>query len=81
MRARLPLIEKNYGPDHPKVAIRLNNLARLFQDTHRLTEAAPMAQRAASILRASLGEDHPNTKIAVMNYAIIRRELDSRSAP
>ena len=30
MRRALAIDEKSYGPDHPKVAIRLNNLAELL---------------------------------------------------
>ncbi len=39
----------SYGPDHPNVAIRLNNLARLLQDTDRLAEAEPLCRRALAI--------------------------------
>jgi len=40
-RRALSIDEKSYGPEHPKVAIRLNNLAQLLQATNRLTEAEP----------------------------------------
>jgi hypothetical protein len=30
MRRALEIDEKSYGPEHPKVAIRLNNLAQLL---------------------------------------------------
>ena len=34
--------ETSYGPDHPDVAIRLNNLAMLLKDTNRPAEAEPL---------------------------------------
>ena len=40
MRRALAIDETSFGPDHPNVAIRLNNLARLLQDTNRLAEAS-----------------------------------------
>ena len=38
-RRALAIDEASYGPDHPEVAIRLNNLARLLQATNRLADA------------------------------------------
>ena len=48
-RRALAIDEKSYGPDHPDVAIRLNNLAQLFQATNRLAEAEPLMRRALAI--------------------------------
>ena len=39
-RRALAIDEASYGPDHPNVAIDLNNLAQLLHDTNRLAEAA-----------------------------------------
>ena len=41
------------------MAIRLNNLARLLQDTNRLAKAEPLMRRALTISKASYGPDHP----------------------
>jgi hypothetical protein len=35
-RRALAITEKSLGPEHPNVAIRLNNLAVLLSDTNRL---------------------------------------------
>ena len=40
--------------NHPKVAIRLNNLASLLLTTKRLAEAEPLMQGMAEILIAFL---------------------------
>ena len=41
MRRALAIDEQSYGPDHPDVAIRLNNLARCF----RTRTASPRPSR------------------------------------
>ena len=60
MRRALAIDEASYGPDHPNVAIDLNNLAPLLQATNRLGEAEPLMRRALAIDEASYGPDHPN---------------------
>ena len=37
----LTIDEQSYGPEHPEVAIRLNNLARLLKATNRLDNEGP----------------------------------------
>ncbi|HUT45256.1 MAG TPA: TIR domain-containing protein [Sedimentisphaerales bacterium] len=58
----LKIDEKSFGPDHPKVAVDLNNLAQLLADTNRLEQAEPLMRRALKIFEDSLGRDHPNTR-------------------
>ena len=45
MRRALAIDEQSYGPDHPHVAIDLNNLAALLQATNRLADAEPLSRR------------------------------------
>jgi len=59
----LAIDEARFGPDHPTVAIRLNNVASLLQATNRLAEAEPLMRRAVVIGEASLGPDHPTVAI------------------
>ncbi|MHC4676409.1 MAG: tetratricopeptide repeat protein, partial [Planctomycetota bacterium] len=56
MRRALAIDEASLGKDHPNVAIHLNNLAGLLQDTNRFAEAEPLIRRALAIGEASLGE-------------------------
>ena len=56
------MIEKSYGPDHPNVAIGLNNLAQLLQATNRLEEAEPLMRRALAIDEKSYGPEHPERR-------------------
>ncbi len=59
-RCALVIVEASYGPDHPQVAIRLNNLAGLLQATNCPTEAEPLMRRALAIDEKSYGPDHPH---------------------
>jgi len=67
----LAIDEKNLGPDHPDVALRLNNLAALLQDTNRMEEAEPLMKRALAIDETSFGLDHPKVAIRLNNLAAL----------
>ena len=69
MRRALEIAEQSYGPSHPEVAIRLNNLAQLLQDTNRLSEAEPLMRRALEIDEQSYGLSHPDVAIVLNNLA------------
>ena len=64
-----------YGDDHPKVAIRLNNLAALLQATNRLAEAVPLLQDALRIFHDSLGPDHPDAVGVLGNLDALLAEM------
>ena len=59
MRRALAIDEQAYGPDHPSVATRLNNLAGLLQATNRLAAAEPLYRRALAIDEQAYGPEHP----------------------
>ncbi|MGA2938650.1 MAG: tetratricopeptide repeat protein [Syntrophobacteraceae bacterium] len=69
MRRALQIYEQSFGPDHPKVATILNNLAQLLKATNRLSEAEPMMQRALKIDEQSFGPDHPEVATDLNNLA------------
>jgi len=71
MRCALEIDERSYGPEHPKVAIRLNNLAQLLQDTNRLAEAEPLMRRALEIDERSYGPEHPEVATDLNNLAAL----------
>ncbi|MGB0084687.1 MAG: FxSxx-COOH system tetratricopeptide repeat protein, partial [Rhodomicrobiaceae bacterium] len=74
MRRALGIDQAAYGPDHPRVAIDLNNLAQLLQDTGRLAEAEPLMRRALGIDEAAYGPDHPRVAIRLNNLAGLLRD-------
>ena len=78
MRRALAIDEKSYGPDHPNVAIRFNNLAGVLITTKRLAGAEPLIRRALAIWEQSLGPDHPNTIIARDALAALEAALRKR---
>ncbi|HWB14503.1 MAG TPA: tetratricopeptide repeat protein [Pirellulales bacterium] len=69
IRRALAIDEQCKGPDHPDVAIRLNNLAQLFQATNRLAEAEPLMRRALAIDEKSYGPEHPSVARDLNNLA------------
>jgi hypothetical protein len=75
IRRALAIGEQSYGPDHPDVAIRLNNLARLLQATNRVAEAEPLMRRAFVICDTSLGPNHPTTVTFRNNLAALEAAL------
>jgi tetratricopeptide (TPR) repeat protein len=73
---RIAIDEKSLGPDHPNVAIRLNNLTGLFRSTNRLAEAEVMYRRALAIDEKSSGTDHPTSAIRLKNLAGLLRAMN-----
>ena len=72
LRRALEIEESSFGHDHPKVAIALNNLAQLLQDTNRLDKAEPLMRRSLKIFEDSLGRDHPNTQTVRNNLKYLK---------
>ena len=57
-KAALSLAEA-FGPDDPRLATTLNNLALLYDAQGRYTEAEPLYKRALAIREKALGPAHP----------------------
>jgi hypothetical protein len=71
MRRALAIDEASYGPDHPNVAIRLNNLAQLLKATNRTSEAEDPMRRCVAIFlnfTRQTSHEHPHLRPAVKNY-------------
>jgi tetratricopeptide (TPR) repeat protein len=71
MRRALAIGEQTYGPEHPAVAIRLNNLAQSLKATNRLEEAEPLMRRALAIDEQTYGPEHPKVVIRLNNLATL----------
>lgn len=69
LRQALSILETALGPDHPDVAISLNNLASLLLEINRLAEAEPLFRRALLIHDGTYGPDHPSVAIDLGNLA------------
>jgi tetratricopeptide (TPR) repeat protein len=55
----LLLTEQALGPEHPEVAVRLNNLGVLYKNIGRYAEAELLLKRAITVLEKALGAEHP----------------------
>ncbi|HMF00214.1 MAG TPA: tetratricopeptide repeat protein, partial [Terriglobia bacterium] len=77
----LQLKEKLLGPEHPDVAITLNNLATLRISQLRFAEAATMYQRALAIFQTVFGPGHPKVVGCEKNYRCVLSALECRERP
>jgi tetratricopeptide (TPR) repeat protein len=71
----LAITEDAYGPDHPEVAARLNNLALILRGLGLAGQARPLAERALAIDEAAYGPDHPDVATDLGNLALILQDL------
>jgi Tetratricopeptide repeat len=72
MRRALAIDEKSFGPNHPDVALNLNNLASLLRATDRLTEAEELMRRTLAIDEKSFGPYHRSVARDLTNLAGLR---------
>ncbi len=71
----LAIDEAIFGPNHPDVAVYLNNLAQILQDLGQPAEARPLAERALAIDEAIFGPNHPRLAVDLSNLAQILLDL------
>ena len=67
----LAMREEVLGPDHPDVAVSLNNLAFLYGEQGRYSEAEPLCKRSLAIWEKAFGPDHLNVATALINLATL----------
>ncbi len=58
-----------FGPDDPRLATSLNNLAELYRAQGRYGEAEPLHTRALAIREKALGPGHPDVAQSLNNLA------------
>ena len=75
----LAIWEKALGPEHPRVAASLNNLALLYDAQGKYAEAEPLYKRSLAIWEKALGPEHPDVAQGLENYAALLRKT-GRSA-
>jgi hypothetical protein len=72
-----------YAPDHPTVAVSVNNLGEVLRELGDLEGALVNYQRALTISEAALGPDHPTVGTVVNNVGLVLRaqgDLDGARA-
>jgi tetratricopeptide (TPR) repeat protein len=67
----LAVREQALGPDHPDVAVSLNNLAELYRAQGHYADAEPLHKRALAIREKALGPDHPGVAVSLNNLALL----------
>jgi len=67
----LRFAEISFGPDHPAVALSLNNLAALYRDQGQYAQAEPLYKRSLAIVEKALGPDHPYVATSLNNLAAL----------
>lgn len=72
----LDLSEKAFGPNHPDVAVGLNNLAILRHQMGDTASAERLHRRALAIRERVLGSQHPATIESVSSLAALLTEQD-----
>lgn len=74
------MAQDTFGPDHPKVATSLNNLAGLYQVLGRYAKAEALCKQALALWIKALGPDDPNVVTVLENLAELYIKL-AKKAP
>ena len=67
--------EAALGPNHPDIAIDLNNLGGVLRAQGDLVGTKTLLDRALRIFREFLGDDHPNTKKVQNNLRLLEEKM------
>ncbi|MBK9752030.1 MAG: serine/threonine protein kinase [Nannocystis sp.] len=67
----LAIHEKTLGPEHPTVAISLNNIANVLYATGAYAEAKALYERVLTIKEKALGPEHPDLALSLYNLALV----------
>ena len=60
-----------FGPDDPRLATTLNNLAEFYRAQGKYVEAEPLHERALAIREKALGPEHPDVAQSLNNLALL----------
>jgi serine/threonine protein kinase/tetratricopeptide (TPR) repeat protein len=69
VEAARALYAKHKGPDDPDTLRSMSNLALIYHDLGRHTEALALMKETLKLQKARLGADHPNTLASMNNLA------------
>jgi tetratricopeptide (TPR) repeat protein len=79
-RESLRLREQGLGPEHPRVALSLNNLANLVYRRGEIAQARELRRRALSIRKAKLDPNDPNIVVSLISLASVAESSDETIA-
>lgn len=72
-RTTLQLAEDRFGPDDPRVAVELNNLAEVYRLMGDYAAAEPLYQRALALDEQNLEPGNPDLATSLNNLALLYR--------
>lgn len=75
----LALDQQVLGPDHPDVALTLNNLARVLLEQRKFRQALPLLAQSARITVAQRGDTNDDLAFIFSNLALAKRGLGDRA--
>ena len=66
---------KNFGPEHPTVAVSQSNLANVYRNLGQYDKARDLLEAALESAVKNFGQEHPNVAVSQSNLANVYREL------
>ncbi len=75
LEAALTSARKNFGADHPTVAVRQSNLALVYQDLGDYEKARELLEAALTSDQKNFGADHPTVAVSQSNLASVYKAL------
>ena len=67
--------ERKFGPNRPRTALALNDLATAYFSQKRIAQAIPLLERASTILEHTVGLRNPDAMTVLSNYAQMLRAV------
>ena len=71
----LEITEKALGPEHPKVAVCLKNLAIFFHKQRKYLKAIPYYERAIEVMEKTIGENSLELVSLLEDYASLLNSM------
>jgi tetratricopeptide (TPR) repeat protein len=71
------MTKRLFTGDHPDVASSLNNLAVLYRNQGKYSEAEPLYLDALAMSERTLGANHPNTITVRNNLRRLQQQMTS----
>ncbi len=71
---------EGFGPQDPRLAKSVNNLAALYHTQGKYAEAEPLHQRSLAIREKALGPEHPNVATSLNNLAALYEAQGANAA-
>ncbi len=62
---------EEFGPEDPRLALSLNELALLYQAQGKYAQAEPLYKRALAVAEQALGPNHPQVATSLNNLALL----------